>query len=51
MSRRQPSCSAAKKLAVQYQQSVIGELCGHEPERIDAKMPFGAVQTGMYAAE
>ena len=38
--------SDTKKLAARYPQSVIWELCGHEPERIDAKMPFDAAQTG-----
>lgn len=35
-----------KNLAVRYPESVIWKLCGYEPDRIDAKMPFDAAQAG-----
>lgn len=38
--------SDTKKLAAQYPESVIWELCGGEAERIDARMPFDAAQAG-----
>lgn len=38
--------SDTKKLAVQYPESMIWELCGGEAERIDARMPFDAAQAG-----
>lgn len=35
-----------KKLMVQYPKSVIWEMCGHEAEQINAKIPFDAAQAG-----
>lgn len=35
-----------RKLAAQYPESLIWELCGREPERIDAKTAFDAAQAG-----
>lgn len=36
----------AKKMARQHPESVLWELCGKNPERMDAKMPFDAAEAG-----
>jgi len=36
----------AKKMAEQHQDSMLWELCGHDLEQMNAKMPFDAAQAG-----
>lgn len=36
----------ARKLAAKHPESVLWELCGHSPDRMNAKMPFDAAASG-----
>lgn len=36
----------AKKIVTEHPESLLWELCGHDPDRMNAKMPFDAAEAG-----